>query len=271
MFKRWSLGGMIAILVLPAAALQALPTYLPFAPAGPGPITIASDNVELDGAGKFDFEPQTSAFDVDPPAGGNGLSLMVRLWFGEDDKPVDCDIGQSDLVKAAEIRCAQLMASARFHKLLGMAAPFRRGFVDVQFSFFKDPPGGPSGRHVFANVYPGYANTTIAYPRDETPIEQKLTKADGRLVVPFSASDYPPIALRYSLQSRSAVLLGIARDGAVKSCRPISSEGLRTELLDNYTCTLALRRGRFEFLAEAPSYQGLRYRSVTMRWEIPGL
>ena len=235
----------------------------------PAPISITSDNVELDGAGSFDFEPDPSAFTVDPPLGGDGLSFKVRLWLDSAGKPISCDIGETPLPVATRTGCAQLMRSAQFRLTQGMTAPLRRGFVDVRLSFFKDAPRGPD-RQIFANPYPAYNNVALAYPPDETRPADRLRQADGSIIMTIDPDDYPPIAIRYGLESQSAVLLGISRDGAIKSCRPVSSAGLRTAFLDNYTCALFLQRGHFQFTSDAPSYEGLRYLAKIMRWKMPG-
>ena len=196
------------------------------------------------------------------------LSLVVRLWFDAKGQPVSCDIGQSSLPQAAQTGCAQAMRSARFSLFPGMALPFRRGFVDVDFSFFKGVPHDYPGRQVYAMPIPGYANTTIAYPADEVPADQFLKPADGAFRAAVSFDSYPAIAARYGFESHSKVLLGISRDGGVQSCRPVTGSSLpnRTAYLDNYTCAIFVRRGHFEFLASAPAYAGLRYWRQEIRW-----
>ena len=238
-----------------------------FSPASPAPIVITQDNVDLDGAGRFDFEPEPHAFNVDPPAGGDGLSFTVRLWFEATGKPVDCNIGQSLLPQAAQTGCSQLMNSARFEMSTGMVMPLRRGFVDVQFSFFR--PDSAQGRIMYASAYPGYTNTVINYPADATPADQYLGKMDGNFTISILPDDYPTIAMRYDMESHSGVLLGISRDGQVRNCRPISAPGLQTAYLDNYTCTVFIQRGHFEFASDAKVYKGIRYLRKSMSWQIP--
>jgi hypothetical protein len=260
----------VCLLALAAGAVEAqLPASGPQQGTMAAPITMTLDNVDLDGAGIFAFEPDSSAFSVDPPAGGGGLSFTVRLWFDPAGKPLSCDVGASPLAEATRTACAQLLQSATFRLLPGMAMPLRRGFVDVRFSFFKDPPGSPPGRKMFALAEPGYRNVPIEYPADETPPAARLQQTDGSLTVPIQADDYPPIAMRYGLESASAVLVGIDRSGQLKSCRPVSANGARTAYLDNHTCALFLRRGRFEFSPGYPVYDGLRYLTRRMRWKLP--
>lgn len=261
---------MISALIFQLVALQSVPAIHAFVPTTPTPVTITSDNVELDGAGGLKFEPDPRAFYVEPPAGGDGAAVTVRLWLDLSGAPLSCDIGQAALQEAALAGCSQLMRSAKFQLSPGMALPFRRGFVDVKFSFFKDPPGGPAGIQMFANVIPAYANTTIIYPADNTPAEQFLQRTDGSFSVAIMADDYPSIALRYGMESRSSVLLGIGRDGKVRDCRPVSANaGPNTAFLDNYTCSVFMRRGHFEFLPAVQDYSGLRYWRQNINWKIP--
>ncbi len=258
----------LSLLLAAAAHYQALP-YPFFEPFTPAPIVISQDNVELDGAGDFSFKPDPKAFPVGNPAWENGLYVVVRLWFDTKGQPMSCDIGQSPLPQAAQIECAQLMRSARFHLMPGMALPFRRGFVDIAFDHVEYALlPGPS--YTYMPIH-GYTDTTIAYPPDEMPADQHLKPADGAFKAKVTSHDYPPISLRNGFYSRSLSLLGISRDGRVQSCRPVTDGTLpdRTAYFDNYTCELFLRRGHFEFLPNAPNYDGLRYLRQTINW-LPG-
>jgi hypothetical protein len=261
---------MLAIIVL-AAAVPSEPVSRPFLPVSPAPIIITPDNVDLNGAGRFEFEPDAAAFQANPPAGGDGVTVSVRLWLDPSGKPVSCDIGQSAIPKVAQTGCTQLLNSAKFHLFPGFALPMRRGFVDIQFSFFKDPPGGPVGEVMFANPYPGYINTEIRYPVNDTPADQMLTSGDGAFTLAggITNMDYPSIAIRYGMESRSLTLLGIDRAGKVRSCRPAETPSpANTAFLDNYTCQVFLKRGRFQFHPTAPAFSGLRYRIQSLSWKM---
>lgn len=59
----------------------------------------------------------------------------------------------------------------------------------------------------------------------------------------FTDDDYPPEAKRAGQQGRVAVLLTIATNGMVRDCRITSTSGSAS--LDEATCRLAMRRGRF--------------------------
>ena len=263
----WGVRLILLLIAMAETAVKQLPL---FSTADAGPVTITQDNADLVGAGTFTFKAQPDGFDVDPPADGNGLSLIVRLHVNADGSPISCDIGQAALPKAAKAGCAQLMKAARFQPFPGFALPFRQGFLDVEFSFFKDVQGGPKGRSMFAFEFPGYVNTKILYPDDNTPPDQVLSKADGSLVVPVMPDDYPPIAIRYAMESRSTVRIGISRDGTPRTCRPITTPSdTGTAYLDNYTCHLVMRRGHFQFESTAPAYDGLRYVYRRMSWKMP--
>jgi hypothetical protein len=210
------------------------------------------------------------AFHVDPPAGGDRITFTVRLWVDAGGQPISCEIGQSPLPQVAQTGCAQLMGSARFQLFPGMAFPLRRGFVDVNFSFYTIPSGPLAGEQVTATAIPTYANTTIAYPLDDAPAFHLLRNIDGALVMRLRVDEYPAIAMRFDLQSVSSVLLGFSRDGKVGSCRPVSSSsGPNTAYLDNYTCSIFMRRGHFQFLPTSPIYSGLRYARQVITWRLP--
>jgi len=235
------------------------------APVDLGSIFVTPETVELEGAGKFEFVPDPSAFNVNAPPGGEGLSLIVRLWFDPSGKPVACDVGQQLLPEAAQVGCTQLMKSATFRRLPGIVTPLQRGFVDVRFSFFNNPPEPK----LYAFPHPAYRNATIIYPPDTVPESDRLRAVDGKLIFSIMGDDYPPAAIRYGLESVTAVQLGISRDGTIKTCRPLTSAGPATAYLDNNSCALFLRRGRYEFSADAPAYDGLRYVNRTLRWKMP--
>lgn len=260
---------MTFLLTVLAAALPSQPISHPFLPVSPALITITPENIDLAGAGSLEFNPDPKAFHANPPTGGDGITIAVRLWVDPDGKPISCDIGQSDQPQVAQTGCSQLLRTAKFQLFPGFAMPLRRGFVDVQFSFFKDPPNGET---VFAHAYPGYINTEIRYPPDDTPPDRVLASTDGSFTLPggITNMDYPSIAMRYGMESRSLMLLGVDRGGKVRSCRPVGTpSSANTAFLDNYTCQLLIERGHFEFYPSAPNYDGLRYRVQALSWKMP--
>lgn len=259
-------------LIVLAAALPSRPIYHPFLPVTPAPITITPENVDLDGAGRLEFKPYPTAFHANPPIGGDGITIAVRLWVDPNGQPVSCDVGQSSMPEVAQTGCSQLLKTAKFHLISGFALPFRRGFVDVQFSFFKSQSNGRNGEVMYAFSQPGYINTEIHYPADDTPADQVLADADGRFtfIGGITDMDFPSIAIRYGMESRSLSLLGIDREGKVRSCRPVgTSSAANTAFLDNYTCQVLLKRGHFEFNPSALSYSGLHYRTQVLSWKMP--
>lgn len=257
---------LLPLLILAQPAL-AQPSHPSFERALAASVVITADNVELNGAGTFDFTPDPAAF---PEGIERGASpLMIRLWLDATGKLIECETGEKRTGPLAEIACAQLMKSATFRLHPGFALPLRRGFIDVSFSVFKDQSAGDGERRIFATPRPAYANAPITYPVDETPAADRLTQADGSFAIAITSDDYPSMALRHGLESESAMLLGIGRDGAVRSCRPLPAQGLRSAMLDNYTCRLFTDRGRFNFAADAARYEGLHYLTRKMRWQLP--
>ena len=227
----------------------------------PAPVTITTENVELNGAGTFAFQPDMSALQVDLPADGAGVSFSARVWFDPTGQPIDCDPGTTTSVDAARSGCAQLMRFSRFKLRQGMDLPYRRGFVDVQFSFY-------AGGEMFATPRPAYKNVVITYPLGPSNVAM-LTPADGRLGIVVRPDDYPPIAMRYGLESSSLVLLGVDRSGSVKTCRPVGDSEMRTAYLDNYTCGLMLKRGKFAFAEGAGVFEGTKYITRKLVWVMP--
>ncbi len=115
--------------------------------------------------------------------------------------------------------------------------------------------------------HPGYANADIRYPANKTPPGERLTALDGRLNLEIGFDDYPSMALREGFTGTVEILLGVRRDGSIADCRPLQSTG--AALLDNETCALAIRRGSFLFSDGTAAYEGLRYVTFRLGWQIP--
>ena len=236
-------------------------------------VEITASNVELLGAGDLRFDADERQFAVTVPAGRRAASFVDRVWFDASGRPVGCDLPEGDttppdLIEAARTGCAQLMRSARFETMPGFDLPFRRGFVDVLFSFAAKPPGA-SGRAMVDLPVPAYGNVVLDYPAPATPAGRTIGPADGRLLLPLQADDYPPSAIRYGLESVATVLLGVDRSGAVRTCRPVGSGAMRSAYLDNHTCKAMLERASFAFAGDAPAYRGVKYLTKTLRWKLP--
>ena len=92
-----------------------------------------------------------------------------------------------------------------------------------------------------------------------------LTAADGRLQV--SIAEYPARALRAGMGAQVKVWVGFDRTGKAQSCRPVGSSN--GSYLANTTCLIMLKRAQFEFAAEAPQFNGVRYVSKTVTWAVP--
>lgn len=228
------------------------------------PIVITPTNVELTEAGKFDFDaallstirlPSNSA--VDP-------SFRVKVWFGPSGgSPIDCEPIVPSPTALSKTVCERIVQSARFAFHPGFAQPLERGFVMLYVFRSRRVRSTP---RLDADVTPAYSRVDLHYPPDTTPESARLGATDGTFEVSLTTEDYPVTALRADLQGPSTVLLGIASDGRIATCRPIRSSA--TAVLDNAACTVFVRRGHYRFAAPAPS-PGLRYRTQVMNWRIP--
>ncbi|MEO6041827.1 MAG: energy transducer TonB [Croceibacterium sp.] len=81
-----------------------------------------------------------------------------------------------------------------------------------------------------------------------------------------STEDYPARALRDEKQGVTSVSLGVGADGRVTSCSITSSSG--TPELDQTTCTLLTRRGRFSPATQGGSPVASTW-TTSIRWQIP--
>lgn len=84
----------------------------------------------------------------------------------------------------------------------------------------------------------------------------------------FPMDAYPAAAQRRSEQGRVVVVVRIASDGTPSNCRIVASSGSTT--LDQTTCALVLRNGRFEpARAEGGQKVASSWQSPGVRWVLP--
>lgn len=125
---------------------------------------------------------------------------------------------------------------------------------------------GPPHFRAFSNDGMGVAKAEVRYLAPLPPQEVYLAPADGRLAVSVAADDYPTYALRYSIEGRVRMLVGVNNQGQIVTCRPLESSG--TPQLDNDTCALFLRRARVDFV-QPQSFEGVRYKEASITWKLP--
>ena len=84
----------------------------------------------------------------------------------------------------------------------------------------------------------------------------------------FSTDDYPSAAVRESLQGTSGIRFWVSKDGKPSDCKIVETSG--TKVLDQQSCGVVLRRGKFD---PARTIKGDAIASpafVRIRWELPG-
>lgn len=79
--------------------------------------------------------------------------------------------------------------------------------------------------------------------------------------------DYPPAALRDSLEGTTGFRLTIGPDGLPRRCEVIASSG--SEVLDTATCRLIMERARFQTRRDANGVRIGGTYSNRIRWQIP--
>lgn len=215
------------------------------------------------------YEPNRPVQFVAP---GKGSAIRLSIWPAPDGETPKsrCILMTEDFgLKASIAICdAYLAAETKNRALCSAIAPAPvAGLSMLSCSIAVHAPAPSSRRDIFTNLIPGYRNADIRYPPDTTPPDERLGHKDGRLETSIRPDDYPPVALRYGLEGKVAVLLGIGSDGRIMSCRPLRSSG--TALLDNSTCSLMPRRAHFLFAGSPPAYSGLRYAAVALGWVLP--
>ncbi|UUL82753.1 energy transducer TonB [Sphingomonas qomolangmaensis] len=124
---------------------------------------------------------------------------------------------------------------------------------------------------------PSIVTTMIAAPpvpaapvAPPVPAPPKVSKKAGPKGNPgswFSNDDYPPAARRAEAEGRVSVSVTVGTNGRVTACRVTSSSG--NSDLDNTTCRLAERRGRFSpALDDAGNPIQATYSLPGIRWQL---
>lgn len=83
----------------------------------------------------------------------------------------------------------------------------------------------------------------------------------------FGPDDYPLNAMRAGQQGRAVARISIAADGTVTDCGIVASSGSRD--LDNQTCMLARRRGRFRPAHDKDGVGIAALYILPVRWMLP--
>lgn len=119
---------------------------------------------------------------------------------------------------------------------------------------------------VTVTVVPGPLFLQPIYPAVNEP--KMLAEGSGSVDITLGIEDNPFYGQQHYVQGRTKMLLGIASNGQIKTCRPLISAGVAW--LDNLTCENLARRGRYRFKdPSAARYQGLRYIIQSVVWKDP--
>ena len=242
------------------------PLRIDAASTAPPGIAITPSNIELTGAGRFDFDPALLNTVPLPRDFSYAQSFPITLWFaGAGGSALRCEPDAAASAALGKAVCDAVMPTARFTFYRGFAQPIEQGFLQ----FYVYPVAASAPVRITMVPRPAYRNTALHYPPDTTPAADHIADGEGVVESGMAADSYPSIALRDELSGWSLVLLGISSDGRVATCRPLASSG--AAVLDNTTCATMTRGGRFRFAPGVKSFEGLRYRPVRVVWAIPQL
>lgn len=194
---------------------------------------------------------------------GSGIPLTIRY----EDDGLQCTasaqrVGPSD----GEAVCAAFLQSAEAERLRtvrrGPASP-RRADLVAYVAAVAEPVA--QGR-VEVAVEPERPFFEPAYPANDVPETLRLPADEGHVEIELYKDDNPLRWRSHRSERSIRMLIGVTAAGAIETCRPLSSSGIA--LLDNSTCELLVRKGRFVF-RDAQSYTDLRYTVQGLRWGPP--
>ena len=109
--------------------------------------------------------------------------------------------------------------------------------------------------------------TVSAPPAPPAPVISQAAAAKGNPASWVSSDDYPPAALREERQGRVTIAFTINEQGRIENCRVTQSSG--SPDLDETTCRLVTRRGRYAPAKDAAGNPIRQNASLPFRWQIP--
>ena len=109
--------------------------------------------------------------------------------------------------------------------------------------------------------------TVSAPPAPPAPVISQAAAAKGNPGSWVSSDDYPPAALREERGGRVTIAFTINEQGRIENCRVTSSSG--SPDLDDTTCRLVTRRGRYSPAKDAAGNPIRQNASLPFRWQIP--
>ena len=132
----------------------------------------------------------------------------------------------------------------------------------VQVQSLTPPP-------VFAPPPPPVIHETAppAPPAPPPPVISKAAGAKGDPAQWFSTDDYPPGALRDGREGTTIIAYVIGESGKVESCNVTKSSG--SPDLDDTSCRLMLRRGKFSPALDQGGKPMKSSSSRSVRWQVP--
>ena len=186
---------------------------------------------------------------------GHPVELTI-LWNGKGQPGCHADMFR--LSRARDKVCAAFAASER-----GKAMMEGDGFKGARKVLVYVPGElGSGGAVSTGNVPVQNFGFGARWPQPQIDQASMLRHEDGNMVTRLDLSQIP-VPRRFSLSARVSVILGIAPDGQVKTCRPLRSDTWPG--IDNATCAALVGNGHFRF-SEKPDWKALRYKRETVWW-----
>ena len=114
---------------------------------------------------------------------------------------------------------------------------------------------------------PSPPSPAVAPSPPAPPVVSQAAVAKGNPISWYSNDDYPPSALREEAQGRTSIKVTIGVDGRVSGCTVTSSSG--NTALDNQTCAVAKRRGRYAAAKDTNGNPMVATSSFSVTWKVP--
>ncbi len=240
------------------------------APIDPAP-TAQMPPVNLTGLAKLSFRPDQDRYE-DWENLRDSWEAEFLLTAREDGQPIRCEvIGEGISDELGTRLCRDLLLTSRVDIIDRISLGGRNGIVAVNKQPYNQLQGisvaGSAPASPFVFGLNNLSDTEYLDYAPLSPVEREGLENDPTRMLPVAAPPrYPRAAITQRLEGTTRMLLQVAMDGSLLSCRPFESAG--SALLDTAACKYALRFIAFEPMEGVEAADAPFYHAIPMTWRL---
>lgn len=241
------------------------------AEVSPVEVDTSASPVNLTGLAKLKFNPEQDRLE-DWHSLRKSWEPEFLLQVRQDGQPVRCEVIAHDIDEELGTRlCTDLLLSSRVEIWPGISLGGRNGIISVnkqpytQLQGIRVAGGRTASPFVFATD--GLAQDEYLEYAPLSEEEQEGVRDDPTKVKSVKRPPrYPQTAITQRLEGQTRMVLEVAMDGSIQSCRPFVSSG--TALLDAESCKYVLENIVFEPMQGVIEADAPFYHAVPMTWRL---